>query len=86
VSGLAIRSALRRQSRLGLALWATLFHPSAEALAAGQRLLGPKRSFLHLAAKLVVFGSFATYIFVKNGGNGLAIVLGCCILGPEKAV
>ena len=71
---------------LGLALRATLFHPSAEALAGSQRLLGPKRSFLHLAAKLVVFGSFTTYIFVKNGENGLAIGPDYCTLRLEKAV
>ena len=29
VSQLAVRSALRRQRRLGLALWATAAHPSA---------------------------------------------------------
>ncbi|EJF53566.1 hypothetical protein SapgrDRAFT_1871 [Saprospira grandis DSM 2844] len=34
VSQLALRSALRRLWRLGLALWATAAHPSAEALRA----------------------------------------------------
>jgi len=46
VSQLAVHSALRRQRRLGLALWATAAHPSAEALrafTAATPPVGPKK-------------------------------------------
>jgi len=44
VSQLAIRSALRRLCRLGLALWATAVHPSADSARRALRGRAPQES------------------------------------------